>query len=203
MRTSFRLLTLFIGSILLIVNSTAQELYREGAHYEKLPEPVELSTDKPYEVVEVFWYGCPHCFKFEPQVQQWLANKPDDVAFIQMPAILGRNWVIGAHAFYAAEQLGLREKIHQPLFDTIHRDGKHIHTPDELAAFFADFGIDRATFDQAFNAPEVKNEIEQSQKLIRRYQIRGVPALIVNGKYQTSDFQVVDYLIDTDRQTQQ
>ena len=199
MRTQVQLFILLISSLVPIGNSTAQELYREGVHYEKLPEQIELSTDKPYEVVEVFWYGCPHCFKFEPQVQQWLANKPDDVAFIQIPAIFGRRWAIGAYAFYTAEQLGLKEKIHQPLFDTIHRAGKHIHNPDQLAAFFADFGVDQAAFDQAFNSPEVKKDIERSQELIRRYRISGVPSLIVNGRYRTSDLEVVDYLINRDR----
>ena len=70
MRTLLPVNILLISFTLLIANAAAQERYVEGTHYEKLPQAIEPLTDKPYDVVEVFWYGCPHCFKFEPQVQQ-------------------------------------------------------------------------------------------------------------------------------------
>ena len=90
----------------------SQELYKEGTHYERLPEPVPTGTKDKAEVVELFWYGCPHCFKLEPAVSEWLSKKPDNIEFVRIPAVLGQHWEIGARAYYVAEELGVLEQTH-------------------------------------------------------------------------------------------
>jgi thiol:disulfide interchange protein DsbA len=174
----------------------AQELYKEGVDYERLPEAVATGTKDKIEVVEVFWYGCPHCFNLEPAVQSWLQNKPDNVEFLRVPAALGRNWELGARAYYTAEELGVLDKTHQALFDAIHVHNRPMNTEADLAGFFAERGVSQADFEKAFNSFNVKTKFSRAQELIRRYGIRGVPALIVNGKYKTNNFDVVNYLVD-------
>ena len=178
--------------------------FQEGAHYQRLPTPVPTSTEDKVEVVEVFWYGCPHCFHLEPVVDKWLEHKPDNVEFVRIPAVLGTSWELGARAFYVAQSLGILDKIHTPLFDAIHVQKKPMRTVDDLAAFFAEHGVDRATFDKTFQSFEVETKLRRSQDLVRRYRIDGVPTVIVNGKYFTTGtmagssagiFEVVDYLV--------
>lgn len=186
---------LLILLLLPLAACNAQERYKEGTHYELLSKPVPTSTDDKIEVVELFWYGCPHCFNLEPQVADWLSRKPDNVEFVRIPAVLGKHWEIGARAYYIADHLGVLEQTHQALFDAIHVDGKTIDNEEQLAEFFADQGVDQAAFDKANKAFGVQTKLGQNRELMRRYQVRGVPALIVNGKYKTNNFDVVDYLI--------
>ena len=103
--------------------------FQEGSHYQRLPTPVPTSVEGKVEVVEIFWYGCPHCFRLEPVVDQWLEHKPDNVEFVRIPAVLGPSWELGARAFYVAESLDILDKIHAPLFDAIHVQKKtHGHS---------------------------------------------------------------------------
>lgn len=173
----------------------AQELYKEGAHYERLPEKVATtSSGDNIEVVEVFWYGCPHCFNLEPRMEAWLERKPDNVDFVRIPGVGGR-WTLGAAAYYVAEKLGILEQTHQAMFDAIHVQRRQIANPDQLAAFFAEHGVERAEFDKALNSFDVKTNIQRAQELMRRYRITGVPALIVDGEFKTGSLDVVDYLV--------
>ena len=94
--------------------------FQEGVHYDRLAEPVPTSTSDKIEVVEVFWYGCPHCFRLEPKVERWLKTKPDNVEFVRIPAVFGRRWEAGAWAFYIAQKLAILDKINQSFFDAIH-----------------------------------------------------------------------------------
>ena len=94
------------------------------------------------EVLEIFWYGCPHCYAFEPYLQQWLSRKPDNVEFRLMPGILNNNWVPHAKAYYVAEKLGILDKIHQQLFDAIHKDKRNIFSDDDVKEFFIEQGVD-------------------------------------------------------------
>ena len=190
------ILVALLGLLLPFAIATAQERFVDGTHYESLAEPVPTSSGDKIEVVEIFWYGCPHCFKLEPQVESWLQRKPDNVEFVRIPAVLGRKWAAGAQAYYTAVKLGMAEELHQAMFDAIHVRNKPMNTIDEVAAFFNEHGVDKAKFEKALKSFEVQTNLRKSQELIRRYRITGVPALIVNGRYRTNNFQVVDFLID-------
>lgn len=183
--------------------------FQEGTHYRQLDTPIPTSSGDKIEVLEIFWYGCPHCFHLEPTVEQWLKTKPANVEFVRLPAILGPSWEMGARAFYVAEQLGVQEKIHSPLFNAIHVEKQRLQTKEQLAEFFAKHGVDKAAFEQAYSSFDVETKLRKSQQLVQRYQVDGVPMVVVNGKYVTNGsmagspagvFQVVDYLIAKESQ---
>lgn len=136
-------------------------------------------------VLELFWYGCPHCHPLEPLLNDWRARHPG-VVFERMPAVLGDSWAIHAHAYYAAESLGVLERFHQPLFDAIHVDGKRFNDEAALAAFAAAQGVDAVRFRQALRAFAVDARVRQAMAITRRIGLDGVPALVVNGRYLTS-----------------
>ena len=138
------------------------------------------------EVLEVFWYGCPHCYDFEPYVKKWLASKADDVEFRRMPGIFNKTWIAHAKAYFTAQKLGVLEKIHTPLFEALHRDRKRIYSEGELKDFFVSRGIDGDEFTRVFNSSEIETKFKQAFVMGQRYKITGVPAVIINGKYMTS-----------------
>ncbi|RKZ47432.1 MAG: thiol:disulfide interchange protein DsbA/DsbL [Gammaproteobacteria bacterium] len=154
--------------------------------YKKLPTPQPTSTGDKIEVLEVFWYGCPHCYHFEPVLDKWLDEKPAYIEFVRMPGILGKNWLPHARAFYAAEKLGVLDMIHKPLFDAIHNDKRKILDEKSLRVFFSEYGVSGDEFDQAYNSKEVEEKVKAAFTAGQGYALTGVPAIIINGKYGTS-----------------
>ncbi len=182
----------------------------EGIEYQLVvpPQPTRVPEGK-IEVLELFWYGCPHCYAFEPYLQKWLENKPADVAFRRMPAQLNPGWKIHAAAYYVAEELGILDKVHEALFDAMHKEHKRLDTVDALADFFSQYGVTRESFMAAYNSFAVRVKMSHSEQQVRRYGVTGVPSVIVAGKYRTSAsmaggsfdslLKVVDYLVDKER----
>ena len=153
----------------------------------KLIIPIQpTQTDNKIEVLEVFWYGCPHCYDFEPHIEKWLENIPEDVEFRRMPGIFNKNWIPHAKAYFTAEKLGVLEKIHNPLFNALHKERKRIYSENELKDFFVAKGVDGGEFTKVFNSSEIETRFKQAFVMGQRYKITGVPAVIVNGKYMTS-----------------
>ncbi len=200
------LLALFL--VVLLPGSALAKDYQEGKEYVLLSPQQPTSTGDKIEVVELFWYGCPHCYELEPEVQAWLKNKPGDVELVRMPAVLGQRWELLAQAYYTAELLGITDKIHPALFAAIH--DKHMKIDDETAlqAFFVDQGVSAEDFKKTFNSFAVAVKMNNSRQMTRRYKITGVPTIIVNGKYSTGAklagsnqalFEVVDYLVEQER----
>ena len=210
-----RVKTLF-GNLLVLLAlvgtaANAQLLYQEGSHYVPLREPQPTPGSDGVEVLEFFSYGCSHCYEFEEHVGPWAADLDDDVEFRQVPAGLGRGvFQQLAAVFHIAEVLGVRDDIHDDLFAEIHEKHNHeVLTADGLKAFFADHGVDEAAFIEAFNSDEVRSRFAASESAAPRYDLMGVPTMIVNGKYRVvrnehvrsydDMLAVVDYLIDLER----
>lgn len=179
--------------------------FKEGVHYQRLPTPVPTSTGDKIEVMEIFWYGCPHCYDLEPTVAAWLQRKPDNVVFIQLPATLGRkSGEAHARAFYTAETLGILDQTNKQIMAAMHREKRWVDTEDQLAALFAEQGVSEEDFRKTYNSFVVETKFRRSQDLIKRYQVNGVPAVVVNGKFLTNAsmagspekiFEVVDFLV--------
>lgn len=176
----------------------------EGIDYTELAKPQPTESGDKVEVLEVFMYSCPHCFHLEPTFDKWLATKPDNVEFRRMPAVFGPKVVPHARAFYAAEMMGVEEKLHMPLFRALHEQKKQIYEEDALVAFAEEQGIDGIEFRKAFNSFFVNMKVRRAQEMGKRYGVDGVPSVIVNGKYRTSPSQtgsrdkmveVIDHLI--------
>ena len=154
--------------------------------YDKVVPPQTTPYTKQVEVVELFWYGCPHCFSLEPHLNDWLKNKPDYVVFQRMPAVFNARWKLHAHAYYTAKHLGVLEKIHDALFHAIHRQRRPLNTKEQLMAFFNEHGVAEEDFRSVWKSFAVNNDVRRATIMTERYGIDGVPAVIVNGKYRTS-----------------
>jgi thiol:disulfide interchange protein DsbA len=159
--------------------------YVEGFEYHKVTPPQATVSKDKIEVVEMFWYGCPHCYRFEPLLHEWLKNKPDNVEFVRMPAIFRPNWELHAKAFYTAEALGVLDRIHKPLFDAIHKHKQKLDSVAALRTFFKSYGVKAEDFDKTIASFAVLTKVQRAKRLSRAYGIHGVPSMIVNGKYMT------------------
>ena len=145
------------------------------------PQP----TDSPgkIEVVEFFWYGCPHCFKFEPLLEAWVGKLPADVEFRRVPAIFSDRWAHDAAIYYAFEALGLAGKLHRAFFDAIHRDRLRSDDPKALAEWLRANGADATRFEQTVKSFGVQARVRRARQLAGSYKLDAVPTLAVQGRY--------------------
>jgi thiol:disulfide interchange protein DsbA len=165
-----------------------------GAHYLRLsPTQPTSSSPEKVEVAEVFWYGCPHCFAFEPLLAQWLERRPDYVSFVRVPAVWNPLLQLHARAFYSAEALGKGGEMHTEFFREIHERGNRLDSEARLQEFFGRFGVEAAAFKTAFDSFAVQEKLQRADELSRRYRIGSVPTVIVNGKYTTDAPQTGGY----------
>ena len=148
------------------------------------PQPTQ--TPGQIELVDVFWYGCGHCWKFLPFMEKYLGSAPSGVVVRRMPAVSRKSWEVHARAFYAAQQLGVEAKLHRPIFEAIHKDKLKLDSDDALMAFFASHGVANAEFRKVWNSSSVEVLIGKSLQMQGRYGVEGTPSVIINGKYRTS-----------------
>ncbi|HET6725454.1 MAG TPA: thiol:disulfide interchange protein DsbA/DsbL [Gammaproteobacteria bacterium] len=166
-------------------NAAAAAQYQAGVNYQVLdtPQPTNAPTGK-VEVVEFFWYACPHCFAFEPYLENWLAHKPADVEFVRIPVTVGFRWAdVMARAFYTEKVLGVVDKLHDAIFDEIHQKRHLLKTKDDFKQFFEQHGISGADFDNAWNSFSVAMDLKRAKKAQMGYHIMGVPTIGVAGRY--------------------
>ena len=160
--------------------------YSEGKHYRRMTtsQGTSSSPDK-IEVAEIFWYGCPHCYDFDPILASWSKDLPADVTFVKIPVIWNPTNQVHARLMYTAEALGVLDEAHGAMFTAIHRDGKMLTDESDMIALFANFDIDEETFREAYKSFGVTSAVKRAENLTRRYGIRSVPVLVINGKYAT------------------
>jgi len=184
--------------------------YKEKIHYELVMPAQPTSTDKKVEVVEVFLYTCPHCNNLEPYVHRWLKKIPPEAEFVRMPAVFQPKQELHARAYYAAEILGVLEKIHPAMFEAIHQQKRHFNTDADVQKLFVENGVSEKDFNRVFRSFAVEAKIRRAKDMSQRYGIPGVPALIVDGKYRTGArlaggnaniFRVVDFLVAKESST--
>lgn len=184
----------------------------EGQHFVRLstPAPVTLpSADKKVEVVEFFWYGCGHCYAFEPAVEAWAKRLPPDVAFRQVPVGFAAPHQLHQKLFYALEEMGQLAGMNKRVFAAIHQQNRRLSSESEIVAFATGNGLDGAKFSEAFKSFGVNTKVNRAKQLTEAYKIDGVPAIGVNGRFYTSGslagsneraLAVADFLIQRSRQ---
>lgn len=191
--------------------SAHAESIEAGRQYVELSKPVAVSKPGKIEVVELFWYGCGHCYRFESTINPWIETLPEDVNFVRIPAMFGGMWNVHGQLFITLEAMKAEHNVHAAVFDAIHVQGKKLATPEEMADFLAAEGIDKDAFLKTYNSFGVKSQVEKAKKLALAYQITGVPVMIVNGKYRfdigssggpQQALQVADHLIAKERTAQ-
>lgn len=184
--------------------TTAAEQYVAGKDYTVVAKAGKVDIAGKIEVREFFWYGCGHCYKLEPHMQTWLKQLPKDVNFVRTPAAMNPVWEQNARGYYVSEALGIRKKAHIALFDAIHRNGQQLFDQQSLARFYTRYGASVEQFNNLYNSFAITGKVNQANNLAKYYQLSGVPAVVVNGKYiiQGEDQHVVDvlnYLIQKER----
>lgn len=184
------------------------ETYVEGKNYDVIVPAVRTANPDKIEVVEFFWYGCAHCYNFEPVVGQWKKSLPDDVEFHGSPAVWNKPMELHARAFYAAQALGVLDKMNTIIFQAMNVDGNKLPNEAAVQALFTANGVSAEDFTKAFNSFGVSSQVKQASARARAAKITGTPALMVNGKYHVSAnkaggqagmLKVADFLIEKER----
>jgi len=181
----------------------------EGKDYVRLGSPLPAPASGKVEVVEFFWYGCPHCNTFEPALDAWARKLPDSVSFRRIPvAFRDEPYVAHQRIYFALDEMKLTETMHRRVFAAIHVDHLRLDKPADIAAFMTKNGVDGAKFLEYYNGFSVQTKARQATQLAQAYKIDGVPAMGIQGKYFTSAslagsheraLAVVDYLIQKER----
>jgi len=167
-------------------SAIAQLSFVEGTDYQLISPAVNTTQPDKVVVTEVFWYGCPHCFRFEPHVERWSANLPEGVVFEQVPSSLNPRWTEHARAYYAFQLMGVLEQTHRAFFDALHLKRQRLLDVDSIAEFVAERGLDEKAFREYYSSFPVDTQIRKNVQREKRYGHNGVPAVIVNGKYLIS-----------------
>jgi len=201
-------LSLLVFGLPCVAADDAAKSYVAGTDYDLITPPVRAVDPDKIEVAEFFWYGCSHCYSFEPIVQAWKKTLPEDVKFRGVPAVWQEKMELHAKAFYAAEVLGVLDTMNTVLFQAMNVDRKPLASEKEIAALFTAHGVSEADFTKAFNSFGVSSQVRQAVSTAKAAQITGTPALVVNGKYHVSGskaggqanmLKVVDFLIEKER----
>lgn len=204
-----RVINLLLVSLLMTGLSpvSAQEHSHDGPAWTQIKPALPTQSGDKIEVVEIFWYGCSHCYSFEPHVKSWLETIPEDVAFRPVPGVLNSRWAVHARGYFAAEKMDALEQFHTPLFRALHAQRRNIFTRDSLIDFAAEVGIDKKEFARHYDSNETEVKMKQAFLMARDARITGVPAVIVNGKYLVSAsagsfermIETIDQLIQEER----
>ena len=161
--------------------------FAAGTHYQVLvpAQPTSAGPGK-VEVVEVFWYGCGHCYELDPAIESWRTKgKPPYVQFSRIPAMWNESTRLQARVFYTAEALGKLDELHSLIFREVHVNGDPLNSVRSIAAFFKKHGVSAEDFEKTFSGFAVEAKLQRAQFLNQRYRVDSVPVMVVNGKYTT------------------
>ena len=198
-------------TILIIASNIAIAIEpKPGINFKNTNEIIATESKNKIEVVEMFWYGCIHCFTLDPYLDKWSDKLPNDVIFKRVPAIPRKNWAPAAKAYYALETLDLHHKLHEKLFAAIHKE-KTLNPadPKALIKWIAQNGkLDMAEVNSAFNSFSMNSKLSKSFKMFKAAGATGVPSIIIDGRYLTSStmaggeqntIDLINYIIDNVR----
>ena len=159
---------------------------KAGTDYQVLDPraPVEAGAGK-IEVVEFFWYNCPHCNAFEPTLQAWIGKLPKDVVLRRVPVAFQDSFAPQQRLYFTLEAMGLVEKLHAKVFAAIHVEKKNLSTGEAILEWIAQQGVDKAKFVQQYNSFTVVTKVTKATQLQNAYKVEGVPALGLAGRYYT------------------
>ncbi|MDF9788507.1 thiol:disulfide interchange protein DsbA/DsbL [Polynucleobacter sphagniphilus] len=199
-----RLIT-FLALISLSGIAVAQaQKYEEGLDYRVLPVAQPVEAKGKVEVIEFFWYGCPHCYDFDPDLMSWVKRQPKDVVFRRVPVAFRDDFLPHSQLFYTLQVMG-KSNLDIKVMDTIHHSNNHLLTESEIADWAVAQGLDRNTFLTTYHSFAVVSKVRAAKQLAEAYRIDGVPTVVIQGKYVTSPsiagtkakaLLVMDYLVE-------
>jgi thiol:disulfide interchange protein DsbA len=171
--------SLFFAALLAVpLAAAAQPL-----QYTELNPPQPVDAKGKIEVLEFFWYGCPHCYTLEPHIEAWMKRLPPDVEFRRVPAVFNQRWGHDAAIYYTLEALGLVEKLHRPLFDAIHKQNLRTDSEPALSEWLQKHGVDPKKFMDTMKSFGVQSKTRRAVQQTIAYKIDGTPAMAVAGRY--------------------
>ena len=173
-------------------SQAAQTAVRLGQEYEEIPQQ-PIATGPKIEVVEFFWYGCPHCAQLQAPLEAWLKRKPDDVELRRIPAIFRPSWLAHARIFYTLEAIGELGRLHQAVYKAVHVDKEELLSAETSAEWAVRHGVDRSRWMTAYNSADTTKKVEAARSATRDYAIQGTPSLVVDGRYLTSSSMADSY----------
>ncbi|QFU74195.1 thiol:disulfide interchange protein DsbA/DsbL [Halioglobus maricola] len=206
----FKRIALVFSLMMVSLLACAQdgETWEAGKHYTLIQPAIRTANPDKIEVAEFFWYGCGHCYTFEPVIGQWKKTIADDVAFRAIPAQWGGAMELHAKAFYTAEALGVAETMHPVIFQAMNVDRKRLGSEEEIAELFVANGVAEEDFLKAYSSFGVSSQARQANSTARGAKVSGTPSVMVNGKYMISArtagsnanmLKVADYLVEKER----
>ena len=160
--------------------------FKEGKDYKRLDKPV--APDAPagkVDVIEFFWYSCPHCNAFEPTLDAWIKAAPKDLSIRRVPVAFNASFIPQQKLYYALEGLGQLEALHAKVFRAVHVEKQKLAKDDEIFAWIAKQGVDAAKFKEIYTSFTVSNQVRRASQLQDAYGVEGVPSMGVAGKYYT------------------
>lgn len=207
MKKFILLLSLLLSGLAFAVEPKFNENFKQTKN------KIETSSPGKIEVIELFWYGCIHCYTMDPYLDKWAEALPDDVVFKRVPAIPRKSWVPGAKAYYALETLGLEKQLHEKLFEAIHKE-KDLDPNNEKALIdwvTLNGKLDKKEVKSAFNSFAIDTKLKKSYKIFKEAGATGVPTIIIDGNYMTSStmaggeqnaIDITNYIIENIRNDQ-
>lgn len=186
------------------------EAPKVGDQFDAVAQAISTDNVAKIEVMEIFWYGCSHCYSMEAPLSAWVKKLPSDVYFKRVPGLPNPSWAPMAKAFYAMETLGVGEKLHTKLFEAIHKT-KSLNPTDEKATIewvTAQSGLDKSKVEGAFKSFTINTSLNRAAIIFRNSGATGVPSLVIDGKYITSStmaggneqaLKTADYIIENVR----
>jgi thiol:disulfide interchange protein DsbA len=200
-----------LAALMLLLSANVMAAPQMGTEFNQTTQAIPTDNPAKIEVMEIFWYGCPHCYHLEPQLAAWIKTLPKDVYFKRVPGLPQPAWAPMAKAYYAMEALGVLDKLHGKLFEAIHKE--RTLRPDDEAATITwitnEGGLDRKKVQAAFNSFSNNTKLMKAAQIFRASGATGVPSLVIDGKYITSStmaggntqvLQVANQLIEKARQ---
>ena len=180
--------------------------YKLGRDYRLVDNPLPITRDGVVEVTESFWYGCTHCYSFEPAINNWKSKLSDDVKFSKMPITWGAIHQLHASLYYTIEALKLDPSTHSAVFVTIHKEGNFLQNPKAIQKFLSNFGVAPEVTSSYLNSFGVKQKVNKGIKYARQLKVASVPMVIVDGTYVIESkrsfeemLKVVDHVIELQR----
>jgi thiol:disulfide interchange protein DsbA len=178
------------AAVLLMSGQAMAQTYREGVHYFKIDQ-APVARDH-VEVIEAFSYLCSHCATFEPYVQNWKKDLPENVKLKRIAVGFGRRaWELYSRGYITSSLMGIEEKAHLAMMDAVWKERKQMRSLDDLAEFYAQFGVAKDAFVATAQSFNVDTQLRRDQSLLRQYGINATPTMVVNGKYRISSSEAI------------
>jgi len=199
-----------LAAVLCSLALPAAAQFIAGKDYHLLKQPQPTASAKNVEILEFFYYGCPHCRNLQGPLESWLKRKPADVEFRRQPTVFDDSQLPLTRLYYALEAMSLTDKLHQQVFEAIHGQNVRFNSPKVLFDWIATKGVDRQKFADTYNSFGITTRANTAKDITRRYDISGTPAIVVDGRYMTAPsmilkgnseidfvryFQVLDHVI--------